>query len=106
MAPSIADLASTYSPPTNILIARLPTSPLFYLIDEKEESLPSNKNLVPHKRRLVDIGDRVVRAADSTMDDFIIRKMATIILEYNVELASDVPASVEVVEGVPLPFWW
>ncbi|XP_009760617.1 uncharacterized protein [Nicotiana sylvestris] len=38
------------------------------------------------------------------MDDFVIREAATIILEDNFELASNVPILAEVVEGVHLPF--
>lgn len=36
---------------------------------------------MPSKRRSVDVGDGVARAVDSVMDDCMLHKMATIIIE-------------------------
>lgn len=60
---------------------------------------------MPHNIRVADVGDGVVREIDSTMDDLIIREMANIILDDDVELASNVPISAEAIEGVPLWRW-
>lgn len=96
--------ASISSSPANILTAELPASPLLRLVDDEEESSSSDGNLVPCKKRSVDVSDGVARAVDSVMDDFIIRETATIVLDDDVRLASKVPILAEAVRGVSLPF--
>lgn len=103
-ASSTAESALTSSLPADILTMGLLVSPLFHRVDEEKESMPSDENLMTHKRRSVDVGDTVARAIDLTIDDFVICEMTTVILEDDIELASDVLISLEAVEGVPLPF--
>lgn len=59
---------------------------------------------MPPKRKSMGVGDRVARAVDTTINDFIIRKTATIILENNVDRAPDITILTKATEGVPLPF--
>ncbi|XP_070035622.1 uncharacterized protein [Nicotiana tomentosiformis] len=73
-------------------------------MDEEEELSLSDGNLVPRKRRSVDVSNRVARAVDSMIDDFVIHEMVTKILEDDAEMASEVLISAEAVEGVSFPF--
>lgn len=73
------------------------------LVDEEEVSLPGDGELIPCKRRSVDIGDGVVRAVDSVVGDFMQREMETIVMEDVFGPVSNIPRSAEVDEGMSLP---
>lgn len=100
--PHVAASALISSLSADISSAEPSASPLYRLVDKEEESLPSDRDLLPCKWRSVDIGDGVARAVDPVIDDFIVHETATIVLEDDIELASEVQRSVEVVEGVSL----
>lgn len=73
-----------------------PTSPMVHLIDE---SSPSDGDLVPYKRRIVDVGDGTTRAVGSSRDE---HELTTVVLESDA-IPPEMPLSVEVAERSPLP---
>ncbi|XP_075095555.1 uncharacterized protein LOC142173806 [Nicotiana tabacum] len=80
-----ATSVSVSSPSAGISRGVLPASPLHRLVDGEEELSSSGGNLVPCKIRLVGVGDGVARAVDSVKGNFVIREMATIVLEDDIE---------------------
>lgn len=76
--PSAAASALVSSPPVGT----------YHLMDEEGESLPCCEDLVPHKRRSMDVDDGVTQAIGSIVADYVIRETTTIVLEDDVELSS------------------
>lgn len=77
-------------------MAETPVSPMVHLIDE---SSPSDGDLVPRKRRIVDVGDRTTRVVDSSRDD---HESTTAVLESDA-IPPEMTLSVEVAEMSYLP---
>lgn len=99
--PSAASVSAS-SPLADISTTKLMASHLHHLVGEEEESSPSGGNLVPCKRRLVDVGDGVAEVVDSVGSDFVICEMATIVSRYDIELPSEILPSPETAKGVYL----
>lgn len=69
---------------------------MLHLIDELSSS---GGDLIPRKRRSVDICDETIRVVDSLRDD---HEPTISILERDADPPSEVPLSKGVVEGMPL----
>lgn len=76
-------------------------SPLRRLINEDDEPVPSKGDLMPSKRRPIDIGSGVTRAVDSMAGDFSLRETATIVTGDDVEAKSRSPRLEAAKVGMP-----
>lgn len=92
----------SFVPFAAVKIVETSTSSLHRLIDEDDEPIPSERQLIPRKRRSVNIGDKVTKTVDSLAGDFSLLEMATIVIGDGIELESGSPR-LEVAEvGLPL----
>lgn len=103
---SVPVAATVPSAPTSILAATVqesasvPTAALapqlFSLIDEDDEVSPSDGDLKPRKRRVVDARGEVSFAIDSLGDDLVLRETMTFQIREDTGVSTEVPQLEEV----------